>query len=136
MELKQLWVAWVHSCYFLLIVPYGIETILTAAFLLLQLSFNRTLWNWNVCIYPVIKFVTSFNRTLWNWNIVSWVVWVIVLGLLIVPYGIETWSFIAFSWLFMLLIVPYGIETALCFCCLHSMHSFNRTLWNWNCQTS
>ena len=54
----------------------------------------------------------SFNRTLWNWNVFLLPRLLSVLQLLIVPYGIETFvgdggRHSAFA----LLIVPYGIET-------------------------
>ena len=38
---------WYWNVLTLLIVPYGIETINSESIMLFQVSFNRTLWNWN-----------------------------------------------------------------------------------------
>ena len=45
MELKLQWRILQLPCKELLIVPYGIETILAYVLLLKSNSFNRTLWN-------------------------------------------------------------------------------------------
>ena len=118
--------------------------------------FNRTLWNWNY----VIRYQNTNGKNLLivpygietkfqpvECGAASW--------LLIVPYGIETEFLVRVEELhFLLLIVPYGIETnrnntqVLCqmtllivpygietwsiFVWLFFIHTFNRTLWNWN----
>ena len=74
-------------------------------------SFNRTLWNWNTGSPTGGRVLLPFNRTLWNWNVVSTDIGISFLGLLIVPYGIET---------------EYGMVDPV------SAVTFNRTLWNWN----
>ena len=53
----------------LLIVPYGIETLCQWIRDCHNVSFNRTLWNWNA-VNEVRNSLTAvpFNRTLWNWN--------------------------------------------------------------------
>ena len=52
----------------LLIVPYGIETWQKRLAHILVLTFNRTLWNWNRCTCSGLTTCKTFNRTLWNWN--------------------------------------------------------------------
>mgnify|MGYP003215757381 CR=1 FL=1 len=99
-------------------------------------AFNRTLWNWNTSgISGGNKYDLAFNRTLWNWNcVISHCLFICKL-LLIVPYGIET--YIASHWRnrYRLLIVPYGIETLMWMIHSSSVPTFNRTLWNWNKRT-
>ena len=53
----------------------------------------------------------SFNRTLWNWNIGKRICLLPAFSLLIVPYGIETIKKYGKDKIVELLIVPYGIET-------------------------
>ena len=96
----------------LLIVPYGIETLLTLLFPdKVKYAFNRTLWNWNSVTNQLNLFHNTFNRTLWNWNEVNPFGESSVFELLIVPYGIETGKFDDANQKEYLLIVPYGIET-------------------------
>ena len=75
-------------------------------------TFNRTLWNWNTTIGNSLHLRLAFNRTLWNWNKV---------------FISSSRSFI------ILLIVPYGIETPNSNVRVVVVNAaFNRTLWNWN----
>ena len=116
-------------------------------------TFNCTLWNWNLDIAIINRFRRTFNCTLWNWNDVSFL-WklqgdillivpygietirnrlnVFLTQLLIVPYGIETNLKIIMLYNINLLIVPYGIETSITFIGSNTLRSFNCTLWNWN----
>ena len=104
---------WLSSWHFLLIVPYGIETVSASKVEFLRTSFNRTLWNWNFCpelspIYPfgllIVPYGIETPIPLYGW--VSYI-------LLIVPYGIETRLRLHIRLFLLLLIVPYGIETSL-----------------------
>ena len=75
----------------------------------------------------------TFNRTLWNWNLVTSFCATRFWKLLIVPYGIETWKNVGkVKMVRLLLIVPYGIETAADNLDNDIKKPFNRTLWNWN----
>ena len=74
----------------LLIVPYGIETLYCTLYAQAYVTFNRTLWNWNILSLRIAECTQTFNRTLWNWNFCGISVLVSHTDLLIVPYGIET----------------------------------------------
>ena len=134
MELKSLPPGNVVRAVILLIVPYGIEISFCTARFITRLTFNRTLWNWNirekVCLHrwwdllivpygieiPQEPYMT-FSRIL-----------------LIVPYGIEIGDNESKRpQIIQLLIVPYGIEIKENSISERlNVSSFNRTLWNWN----
>ena len=119
--------------YFLLIVPYGIETENSIVMKKKKKAFNRTLWNWNPAAIAIGQTGNAFNRTLWNWNMCR------MLSREKSPYTFNrtlwNWNFSTIKHTCIcikLLIVPYGIETGKFFIQDTATDSFNRTLWNWN----
>ena len=109
MELKLLIKFKNSTFYFLLIVPYGIET-----------SPNSNLFITGILLIVPYGIETSIFKNRYYY----------IFLLLIVPYGIETEFFKLFIVFKFLLIVPYGIETEDEGTFLYSPISFNRTLWN------
>ena len=122
-----------------------------------NLTFNRTLWNWNLRTYSAVYcshillivpygIETSTSMFATDWLLILLIVpygietsWQLVSSqcccLLIVPYGIETPHFLLCDDAVFLLIVPYGIETSALSSAISSFKTFNRTLWNWNTKT-
>ena len=109
MELKHASIMAITPSIFLLIVPYGIETIIL-------FTFRRLLRSLLIVPYGI---ETTISRPLSSW-----------FGLLIVPYGIETLQDNQNADCIKLLIVPYGIETTQDVPDIRQMGTFNRTLWN------
>ena len=52
----------------LLIELYGIEIEHLTIYIMKGLSFNRTIWNWNINEHFRVDLLDAFNRTIWNWN--------------------------------------------------------------------
>ena len=101
----------VFTSVFVLIVLYGIETIVCKSVLVHLVScLNRTLWNWNKNLCAKDWFLISLNRTLWNWNCLIYHLFHLHKSL-----NRTLWN-----WNFTTIVV--GILGG----------SLNRTLWNWN----